>query len=394
MKKLIEYTVLLSLGFATLIVIAAWQNHKMAFQQFLYPFESAISRQFVDCQNDAPNWLKSSLIHALSDQGGLSAQITYVSPLGEEFSCAMGLSINGGLFPVTQDSRYRYASLTKIVTSATLIRLLAERRISHSTRLIEYFPELDDFADERVKDITLAHLLNHEAGFVRRSVKGDPMFSLSEKPWCPDNLNELQRIRLDFSPGTARKYSNLGYCLLGEVISRVSGKSYKVAVDEMLELTERNILWASNTFLPDEVSYDYRFENHFNDSYLNNFDFGSIASSAGLTGSAKTFALLIKQISQQKAWRATDILSQQCELTKTHGCYNKGVRVYQPTTDSLMLYVHEGYLPGSASVAIIDDRGGVTVLVKSGANRPQNDIGKQWIHWFLRHLSAHYRQQL
>ena len=88
--------------------------------------------------------------------------------------------------------------------------------------------------DLRVYNITVAHLLSHEAGWTQRY--GDQMFmslqiadNMGVKP--PVDTKTIIRFalnkRLHFTPGSGKAYSNLGYSILGLIIEKVSGLSYE-----------------------------------------------------------------------------------------------------------------------------------------------------------------------
>ncbi len=94
-------------------------------------------------------------------------------------------------------------------------------------------PYFSNPKDKRVSDITVAHLLSHEAGWTQRW--GDQMFMplvVAKKMGVdlPVDTRTIIRFALDkrlhFTPGTGRSYSNLGYSILGLIIEKISGMSY------------------------------------------------------------------------------------------------------------------------------------------------------------------------
>jgi D-alanyl-D-alanine carboxypeptidase len=183
--------------------------------------------------------------------------------------------------------------------------------------------------------------------------------------------------------------------LLGEVIHRVTGKSYRDYIEREFSLAKRDIKFVNNFYYDDEVRYDYRYEEWFNDSYLKLFDFEAISSSAGLSGSATALAQLLWDIhhSQTPSPFVLRTPITDCNLQKAGGCLNLGVFHYRPEKYGITLHYHQGYLPGSASVAVIDSFGGVTVLVKSGADRDQQNPENEWVWWIYKRLSLYYTLQ-
>ncbi len=134
----------------------------------------------------------------------------------------------------------RIASVSKLVTAVGVMKLCDMGRLRLSDRVFGPHGILNDTAytraitDKRYLDITVEQLLRHKAGFTNYA--GDPMFStryimmqnrLTEAPDHRTLLGIVLRRRLGYTPGTARRYSNLGYMLLSEIIARRSGMSYE-----------------------------------------------------------------------------------------------------------------------------------------------------------------------
>jgi uncharacterized protein YbbC (DUF1343 family)/CubicO group peptidase (beta-lactamase class C family) len=117
--------------------------------------------------------------------------------------------------PMTVDTIFDLASLTKVVATATSIMILVERgQVRLTDPVWHYIPELKG---ESRDDMTVEHLLTHRAGYA-------PDFDLSEK-WTGYDaaLKKLYAERLRFAPGTRFVYSDIGYIALGEIVRRVSG---------------------------------------------------------------------------------------------------------------------------------------------------------------------------
>ena len=134
----------------------------------------------------------------------------------------------------------RMASVSKLMTAVGIMKLCDMGKLRLSDRVFGPHGILSDTAytraisDKRYLDITVEQLLRHKAGFTNYA--GDPMFStryimmqnhLTEAPDHRTLLGIVLRRRLGYTPGTARRYSNLGYMLLSEIIARRSGMSYE-----------------------------------------------------------------------------------------------------------------------------------------------------------------------
>ena len=147
--------------------------------------------------------------------------------------------------PAAPNSLYRIASISKPITSIAIMQLVEKKKLSLTdkvTDIIKFDPFLEGDAkpDMRWKEITVAHLLSHTGGF-DRAKSFDAMFKSAQiakafnKP-APASKEDVIRYmmgkKLDFNPGERFAYSNLGYCLLGRIIEKVSHQTYNDYVTE------------------------------------------------------------------------------------------------------------------------------------------------------------------
>lgn len=394
-SKFIKYT------FTVLVVaVSFWfyfqiDTYPYKVARWFQPFEAGVVSVTTMHCSPTSSWLGFFVEHAVNYQGAYSAQVAFLEEQEHLQACEVGYKDKLFGVPVTSVHRYRYASTSKLVTTAAVFNLARQGKISLDQAVVSFFPELIQFKDERIRQITIAHLLNHRAGFNRLTLNGDPMFLRRNKPWCPHDLSQLQALKLAFNPGEKQVYSNLGYCLLGEIVHRVTGENFRTYVEREFSLSKSNIKFVNNYYYDDEVRYDYRYEEWYNDSYLKLFDFEAVSAAAGLSGSASALAQLLWDIhhNQVASPFVFNPVATGCNLLKTHGCISSGLSHYQPEKYGITLHFHEGYLPGSASIAVIDSFGGVTVLVKSGPNRYQKNPENEWVRWIYKRLSLYYTLQ-
>ena len=143
--------------------------------------------------------------------------------------------------PVQPDSLFRVASLSKPITAAAVMRLVQDGRL---TLDLKVFPFLNRGAptDPRLNDITVTHLLEHTAGW-DRDTAGDPMFNARQiasqmnvvsPPDADTILRWMLKQPLQFQPGARYAYSNFGYLVLGQLISKASGQPYEDYVRHLL----------------------------------------------------------------------------------------------------------------------------------------------------------------
>jgi len=125
--------------------------------------------------------------------------------------------------PMTVDTRFRIASLTKDITKAAIGRLADRGLVSLDAHLSDYLPSFPN--GDR---ITIRELLDNRSGV--RHTNELAWMDMSKPMELPEILAHLAKEPLDFEPGTKYHYSNGGYALLAAVIEKVSGKSYEAFV--------------------------------------------------------------------------------------------------------------------------------------------------------------------
>ena len=135
--------------------------------------------------------------------------------------------------PVTADTLFRIASMTKAFTALSILKLRDDGRLALDAPVEAHVPELRGWkypTDDSPK-IRVRELLTHTAGFVTDDPWGDRQTPLPE-----EDFTHLLRDGVPFTrpPATAMEYSNLGYALLGRIIANVSGKPYNDFVRELL----------------------------------------------------------------------------------------------------------------------------------------------------------------
>ncbi|HEX7332978.1 MAG TPA: exo-beta-N-acetylmuramidase NamZ domain-containing protein [Pyrinomonadaceae bacterium] len=115
--------------------------------------------------------------------------------------------------PMTPDTIFDVASLTKVVATATSIMILVERgKLSLNDPVSVHIPELKGEGRER---ITIEQLLTHISGYA-------PDFDLRER-WTgyDEGIKRLIKEPLRNAPGTRFTYSDIGFIALGEVVARL-----------------------------------------------------------------------------------------------------------------------------------------------------------------------------
>lgn len=335
----------------------------------LYPLRAKLALSKLSCSPGSPAWMEGALRLSVERQVAPANQIAYIDAQGREFHCENGFFDKPYLSDaVTEQTRFRYASMTKLWTADAVLALVNENKIGLDTKAVDILPEIRNQTDPRMNDITVAHLLLHQGGFDRYSMLGIDMFNPNEEPLCPNHLAELGTIRLNFTPGSRTSYSNLGYCLLGEIVARKSGGgTYTEAMGRLYPLAQDGLKFIRQQQESDEVSYNYveKGLTGLADIY-SSFDYAAAASAAGLSGSALGAAKEIRAMLAREKLNITSLPENvSCNLAQMRGCYGYAMFPYRENGRSLVWF-RDGNLPAASSVAMVDGEGGVTVLLASG----------------------------
>lgn len=126
--------------------------------------------------------------------------------------------------PVTLQSRFAIASITKMFTSAILARLSEEKKLSASDVLAKWVPDFPS-ADK----ITIAHLASHRSGVrdpesLRRIIRGNMTTA--------QVVDVLKKTPLASVPGETYSYTTANYAILAHVIERVTGRTFAEVMRE------------------------------------------------------------------------------------------------------------------------------------------------------------------
>jgi len=121
--------------------------------------------------------------------------------------------------PVRNDAMFLVASITKPVVAMAALQLVERGLLTLSDKVIDYVPE---FGRHGKNGVRVRHLLTHTSGL---------------PDMLPDNIDLRRRhaplsefvagtceTTLDFAPGSNVRYQSMGFAVLGEIISRITGQ--------------------------------------------------------------------------------------------------------------------------------------------------------------------------
>jgi CubicO group peptidase (beta-lactamase class C family) len=147
------------------------------------------------------------------------------------FSAGYGLRKMGAAEKIDSRTNFRLASFSKQFTAMGIMLLVHDRKLRYDESLTEVFQDFPAYG----KSITIRNLLNHTSGLPDYEALMEKAERAKGPLWSPEHqiqddevLALLKRETTGkFSPGTSWAYSNSGYVVLGVVITKISGASYR-----------------------------------------------------------------------------------------------------------------------------------------------------------------------
>ncbi len=236
---------------------------------------------------------------------------------------------------VRASDRFRVGSVTKTFTSAVVLQLVAEGRLS----LDEPVPEAGG--------IPLRMLLNHTSGIYNHSDDPRVFEQGLLKQWQPRELLAISREHPPyFAPGAGFHYSNTSYVILGLVIERVTGNPLE------RELERRVLRGLPNTA--------YEESPHVRRLAPGPRQNTSWAGAAGaLVSTARDLDRFYRHVMSAPKYAAMKTLD------PVAGPY--GLGLFKVQTSCGWFWGHDGVVPGSLAHAYTDGKRSVVVLATTGS---------------------------
>ncbi|MBW0150762.1 MAG: beta-lactamase family protein [Phenylobacterium sp.] len=191
-------------------------------------------------------------LQGVVDAGDLSGFVTLVWRGGQVVQVdTVGRRDIAGDKPMTRDTLFRIASMTKPITSVAALMLLEEGRLKLDDPITRWAPEFADMQvlkaadgplDQTVpaeRDITIADLMTHRSGLAYGFTSAGPIAQAHEKalgpalgtPLTPDEwMKRLGELPLSYQPGARFHYSH-ATDVLGFIVARIEGKT----LDQVLQ---------------------------------------------------------------------------------------------------------------------------------------------------------------
>ena len=299
------------------------------------------------------------------------------------FTHAAGLAHRGHQVPVDLSTRFQVASVTKMVTATTALRLVERGTLRLDRPLLDFLPP--DFRPTSLDTRhTLHHFLSHTSGLTNYHDDEDETWASFTSAWDrvpvyhargpKDILPLFADLPAASDPGEFL-YADANFILVGVLIEWVTGKSFaEVAAEEVLgpagmadsgffeiDLEPRNM--ATAYLATDEPPDTWR-------SNIYSVPAGGMPD-GGLTTTAVDLARLLDAIGSGELLKP-DTVSQ---MLTPHGFDDNGVEAYGygmelvVVDDRVTVYGHSGADPGVSTMVSHYVDAGITVIVLCNQDR-------------------------
>jgi len=191
-------------------------------------------------------------------------------PQGVLVEDAAGLMAGPGSGPMTTDTPFEIASITKAVTAATILRLVEQGKLRLDSPLSEVLPGGPSRGFKST--ITLRQLLSHTSGLPNywtdgtHDRQGNNAFlrAFVAEPgrfWQPEEILAHSRAISAKPPGSRFHYSDTNYVLLGLIIERAAGKPlHQVFREQIFDPLNMNSTWLTYRGKPRGAEPSHRYE--------------------------------------------------------------------------------------------------------------------------------------
>ncbi|MBQ4167970.1 MAG: beta-lactamase family protein [Clostridia bacterium] len=129
--------------------------------------------------------------------------------------------------PMQEDTIFEMASITKMFTATAIMLLVREGKLSVDDEYVKYFPEFP------YEGVTIKHLLTHTSGMPEDLGTDDWVEPIWENEHRIPPCSEIIRFlidsgrELDCAPGERFEYSDIHYCLLANLVEKLSGEKFE-----------------------------------------------------------------------------------------------------------------------------------------------------------------------
>lgn len=198
----------------------------------------------------------NNYFETLAENNKLMGSITMANEGKIIYQKAFGYANIDQNIPLSNDSRFRVGSITKMFTAALILKAIEEGKIRLDETIEGFFPEL-----KNSEIISISQLMNHRSGI--HSFTSDPDYLSWNTEYRPREslYGTILKGGSDFEPDTNASYSNSNYVLLTWILEDLYKESYPDLLSKYITgpLQLRNTYMGKKTSIADHEVFSYKF---------------------------------------------------------------------------------------------------------------------------------------
>ena len=316
------------------------------------------------------NTMMHNLARELNEKDGFNGAWLYAEKGAIVSKGVLGSRDPENTLPITEDTVFQLASVSKTFTSAAVMLLVREGKLHPEDEIVKFFPEIP------YPGVTVRHLLTHTSGIPDYFDDADWFIRIwKEEKRVPGN-DEILRFLCEtkakpyFAPGEGLHYSNTGFNLLALLVERLSGVPYE-------EFLQKNIFEPSGMsstccchIRRDGVPFEkYAQASVFEDGRcvadVDSAEDGDVTAFDGLNGDDYVYTTICDMLRWDRALREGRVLTlEEQKIMYTPGKLNSGEDAVYDEEDGLgygfgwavgrdeelgLVVSHSGGMPGVAT---------------------------------------------
>ena len=256
----------------------------------------------------------------------------------------------------TPDSKYRIASISKMLTATLVFKAIDENKLGIEQTIEQYFPDI-----ENAENITVGNLLNHRSG-IHSYTKDTTFFDYRTQHKSSDEMVAIiSNYKSDFEPDTETEYSNSNYFLLSVLLENVYEKPFGDLLIEKIctPLDLKNTYYGSKINLANNESNSYTYTSEWTKE--TETDLSTAMGSGGMVSTSGDLTRFLEGL-----FNLEIISSKSLELMTTIED-NHGMGILPFNVQDKSGFGHGGILEGFRSYAIYFPEDSLAIAVTSNA---------------------------
>jgi CubicO group peptidase (beta-lactamase class C family) len=311
------------------------------------------------------------LMTALNRNGVFNGVVLVASHDEIIYKKAFGIADRELNVPLTVDSKFKIASLSKSFTALAILQLVQQGKINLQGTIKDYIP---DYSEPSGDSITIHQLLTHSSGIKSNLDAKEEEIKQCLHHELRDLVGYAEHSDLISKPGVKFSYSNFGYNILAYIIQQVSGKLFEIYLKENIfdRAGMKNTCQYNNIILEKDLARGYEYKLLYGFQNPAFVDASFTVGSGGLISNAEDLYLFNKIL-------YSEMLLNQNYKNAVFKAYQPGIYGYgwfisrmkiPGRTDSLTIADHSGSIDGFGTymARILTDSSIVVVLKNQRAD--------------------------